>query len=188
VKNRWLQRLALSSLCIFTDLDRFFIWFRLELQKKVSFRAMRFLIVFLFLFSGLAAARSAGESQVAAQINALRASGGRCNGSGGVKIGTMRWNNTLALAARNHAVNMGNKRFVSHYYQGVGPRTRVARAGYKYSRMSEIIFLGNGGASRATNWWKNSKIHCWAMTNPLYTEVGAAYYRGAWVVVMARPK
>jgi hypothetical protein len=25
------------------------------------------------------------------------------------------------------------------------------------------------------------------MTNALYTEVGAAQYRGAWVVVMARP-
>jgi uncharacterized protein YkwD len=149
---------------------------------------MRLLIVFLFLVSSFAAARSSNESRVTAQINALRSSGVRCNGAGGVKIGTMRWNNTLALAARTHAINMGNKRFVSHYYNGVGPRTRVARVGYRYSRMSEIIFLGNGGASRAVNWWKNSRIHCWAMTNPLYTEVGAAFYRGAWVVVMARPR
>ena len=89
---------------------------------------------------------------------------------------------------RTHALNMGSKKFVSHYYQGIGPRTRVTRAGYSYSRMSEIIFLGSGGASRAVNWWKNSRIHCWAISNPLYTEVGAAQYNGAWVVVMARPK
>jgi uncharacterized protein YkwD len=149
---------------------------------------MRLLIVFFFLFSSLGVARSSAETRVVAQINALRSSGTRCNGAGGVKIGTMRWNNTLARAARVHAINMGNKRFVSHYYKGVGPRTRVARAGYRYSRMSEIIFLGNGGASRAVNWWKNSRVHCWAMTNPLYTEVGAAFYNGAWVVVMARPQ
>jgi uncharacterized protein YkwD len=83
---------------------------------------------------------------------------------------------------------MGSKRFVSHYYKGIGPRTRVVRAGYNFSRMSEIIFLGNGGASRAVNWWKNSRVHCQAMMNRNYTQVGAGYSNGAWVVVMARPK
>jgi uncharacterized protein YkwD len=148
---------------------------------------MRFLIIFLWLLATVVSARSAAESQVVSQINALRSSGARCNGAGGVRIGMLRWNNTLARAARVHAINMGNKRFVSHYYQGVGPQTRVTRVGYRYSRMSEIIFLGNGGSVKAVNWWKNSGIHCWAMTNALYTEVGAAQYRGAWVVVMARP-
>lgn len=149
---------------------------------------MRFFVVLLFLLASFADARSSLESRVVAQINALRSSGTRCNGSGGVRVGTMRYSNTLARAARVHALNMGSKRFVSHYHKGIGPRTRVTRAGYTFSRMSEIIFLGNGGASRAVGWWKNSRIHCWAMTNPLYTEVGAAFYKGAWVVVMARPK
>ena len=148
---------------------------------------MRFFLVFIFLLSGFAQAASP-ETRVVAQINALRTSATRCNGAGGVKIGSLRWNNTLAKAARVHALHMGSKRFVSHYYQGIGPRTRVARAGYRYSRMSEIIFLGNGGSSKAVNWWKGSRVHCWAMTNASYTEVGAAQYNGAWVVVMARPK
>ncbi len=149
---------------------------------------MRFFILICILISGLADAQSSLESRAVAQINALRTSGARCNGAGGIRIRAMRWNSTLAKAARVHALSMGSKRFVSHYYQGVGPQTRVARAGYRYSRMSEIIFLGNGGSSKAINWWKNSKIHCWAMTNANYTEVGAAQFNGAWVVVMARPK
>jgi uncharacterized protein YkwD len=148
---------------------------------------MRFLILFMLILCSVASARSAGEAAVVSEINALRSTGARCNGAGGVKIGTLRWNNTLTHAARVHAMNMGNKRFVSHNHNGVGPRTRVARAGYRYSRMSEIIFLGDGGSSKAVNWWKKSGVHCRAMTNALYTEVGAAYYRGAWVVVMARP-
>lgn len=150
---------------------------------------MRLFILILFLLvSSLADAKSVAEARVVSLINTFRASGARCNGAGGVRLSAMRWNNTLAKAARTHALNMGSKKFVSHYYQGIGPRTRVTRAGYSYSRMSEIIFLGNGGASRAVNWWKNSRIHCWAISNPLYTEVGAAQYNGAWVVVMARPK
>ncbi len=149
---------------------------------------MRLLILIsIVLISSLATAQSSLEARVVAQINALRTSGTRCNGAGGTRIGAMRWNNTLAKAARQHALNMGSKRFVSHYFQGVGPQTRVVRAGYRYSRMSEIIFLGNGGSSKAVSWWKNSKVHCWAMTNANYTEVGAAQYNGAWVVVMARP-
>ncbi len=149
---------------------------------------MRFLLIIILILSSFANAKSTNETRVVAQINAIRTSGTRCNGAGGIRISSMRWNNTLARAARTHALNMGSKRFVSHYYNGIGPRTRVVRAGYSFSRMSEIIFLGNGGASRAVNWWKNSKIHCWAMTNANYTEVGAAQYNGAWVVVMARPK
>ncbi len=150
---------------------------------------MRYLfLIAILLGASLADARSSNETRVTSIINALRSSGARCNGSGGVRLGTLRYNATLARAARQHAIHMGSKRFVSHYYQGIGPRTRVARAGYRYSRMSEIIFLGNGGASRAVNWWKNSRIHCWAMTNSNYTEVGAAYFNGAWVVVMAKPR
>lgn len=150
---------------------------------------MRFLILILVLLvSSLADARSSLGARVLAQINALRTTGARCNGAGGARLAALRWNNTLASAARQHAVHMGSQRFVSHFYRGIGPRTRVARAGYSFSRMSEIIFLGGGGASGAVKWWKNSRIHCLAMTNPLYTEAGAAYFNGAWVVVMARPK
>jgi uncharacterized protein YkwD len=147
---------------------------------------MRFVIpVLILLLSPFAEARG-GTSTALSLINTLRISGSSCRGGGGVRLGALRFNATLARAARQHALNMGSGRFVSHYYKGVGPRTRVARAGYRYSRMSEIIFLGGGGASRAVRWWKNSTVHCRAMTNPHYLEFGAAQYNGAWVVVMAR--
>jgi uncharacterized protein YkwD len=145
-------------------------------------------VVALVACFGFSDARVTAESQVTALVNNARSSGVRCNGGGGVKLNRLTYNAKLAIAAENHARNMGSRRFVSHYYKGVGPRTRVVRAGYNFSRMSEIIFLGNGGASRAVNWWKNSRVHCQAMMNRNYTQVGAGYYNGAWVVVMARPK
>ncbi len=149
---------------------------------------MRFVIpILLLLFSSFAEARG-GTSTALSLINTLRVSGASCRGGGGVRLGALRYAPTLARAAYQHALDMGRKRFVSHYYRGVGPRTRVAKAGYRFSRMSEIIFLGGGGASRAVRWWKNSSVHCRAMTNPHYTEFGAAQYNGAWVVVMARPR
>jgi uncharacterized protein YkwD len=147
-----------------------------------------FALVIVTLLCSVSEARVTAETQVTALINNARVAGVRCNGGGGIKLGRLTYNSRLSIAAENHARNMGSKGFVSHYYRGVGPRTRVVRAGYNFSRMSEIIFLGNGGASRAVNWWKNSRVHCQAMMNRHYTQVGAGYYNGAWVVVMARPK
>jgi uncharacterized protein YkwD len=136
---------------------------------------------------GSAEARGTPETAVMALINSARVAGTRCNGGGGVKLARMTYNATLARAADQHARNMAARRVVSHYFGGIGPRTRVVRAGYKFSRMSEIIFMGSGSASRAVRWWQNSRVHCQAMMNRYYTQVGAAYHNGAWVVVMALP-
>jgi len=86
---------------------------------------------------------------------------------------------------------MGNKGFLSHYYQGVGPRTRVATAGYAYTRMSEIVFKGRTSSpQRAMRWWLRSPVHCRAIMNPYYLEVGAGLSKvgNAWSVILARPR
>lgn len=145
------------------------------------------LLVGLLLFSNFADARvrRAGTTQLQTLINQARASGVRCAGGGGVRLARLGGNNLLANAARGHASNMSRYGFVSHYFQSVGPRTRVPRTGYKFSRMSEIIFKGSGGASRAMRWWLHSPVHCRAIMNPYYREIGTAVVRNAFVVVMA---
>jgi uncharacterized protein YkwD len=136
---------------------------------------------------GAVEARGTPETAVMSLINAARVAGARCNGGGGARLSRLTFNPTLAKAADQHARNMAARGVVSHYFNGVGPRTRVVRAGYNFSRMSEIIFMGSGSASRAVRWWQNSRVHCQAMMNRYYTQVGAAYHGGAWVVVMALP-
>ena len=150
---------------------------------------LKWLTLLLAAFSLLATveARGTPESAVMALINNARGAGTRCNGGGGVRLNRLTFNATLARAADTHARTMAARRVVSHYFNGIGPRTRVARAGYRFSRMSEIIFMGSGSASRAVSWWQRSRVHCQAMMNRYYTQFGAAYHNGAWVVVMALP-
>ncbi len=132
------------------------------------------------------------ESQVLSLLNDARARGVACRGGGGgYSLPPLRFDATLAQAAKSHALNMGRHGFMSHYFRGVGPRVRVARAGYGYLRMSEIIFKGrNSDPVRAVRWWLRSPVHCRAIMNPHYTEFGSGLSRvgHAWAVVLAQPK
>ncbi len=138
----------------------------------------------LALFS-FADARGRSSTTLLSLINQTRVSGLRCAGGGGTRVTSLRFNARLAVAAQGHAANMNRYGFVSHFFRGVGPRSRVPRAGYKFSRMSEIIFKGSGGAARALRWWLHSPVHCRAIMNPYYRDIGAAVVGNAFVVVMA---
>jgi uncharacterized protein YkwD len=137
-------------------------------------------------------ASSSSEAQVLSLINSARARGVSCRGGGGgVSLKPLRYNPTLRRAAKLHASNMANHNFMSHYFRGIGPRTRVIRTGYRYSRMSEIIYKysGRSSAASAVRWWLRSPVHCRAIMNRYYTEFGAAYGgSGAWAVEMAQPR
>lgn len=155
------------------------------------------LLVFTLLaiaLSGLTSAQTTAqlESQVLGLINNARARGVSCRGGGGgVRLAPLRFESTLAVVAKSHAMNMGTKGFMSHYFQGVGPRLRVARSGYQYLRMSEIIFKGGSvSPQRAVGWWLRSPVHCRAIMNRYYTEFGSGLSRvgNAWAVVLAQPR
>lgn len=151
------------------------------------------LLLFLFGLSfALAQTTAQLESQVLSLLNDARARGLACRGGGGgYRLPPLRFDTTLAHAAKSHALNMGHYGFMSHYFRGVGPRVRVARAGYGYLRMSEIIFKGRSSdPARAVRWWLRSPAHCRAIMNPHYTEFGSGLSRvgNAWAVVLAQPK
>jgi uncharacterized protein YkwD len=137
-------------------------------------------------------ASSGSEAQVLGLINSARARGVSCRGGGGgVSVPALRYDLVLRRAAQSHAFNMANHNFMSHYFRGVGPRTRVTRAGYRYSLMSEIIYKysGRSSAADAVRWWLRSPVHCRAIMNRYYTEFGAAYGgSGAWVVEMTQAR
>jgi uncharacterized protein YkwD len=146
------------------------------------------LLACILIFSSFADARvrrSGAAAQVMALINGVRASGVRCAGGGGVRLSKLNSSGVLTRAARDHAANMRRYGFIAHYFRGVGPRSRVVQAGYKFSRMSEIIFKGSNGASAALRWWLHSPMHCRAIMNPYYRDFGAAVVGNAFVVEMA---
>lgn len=136
-------------------------------------------------------ASSSSEALVLSLINSARARGVSCRGGGGVSVPALRYDPVLHTAAKAHAFNMANHNFMSHYFRGVGPRSRVTRAGYRYSRMSEIIykFSGRSSPASAVRWWLRSPVHCRAIMNRYYTEFAAAYGgSGAWVVEMTQAR
>lgn len=156
---------------------------------------MKSTLLLLFLFGlsfALAQTTAQLESQVISLLNDARAKGVACRGGGGgYSLPPLRFSAILAQTAKSHALNMGRYGFMSHYFRGVGPRVRVARAGYRYLRMSEIIFKGrNSDPARAVRWWLRSPVHCRAIMNPHYTEAGAGLSRvgHAWAVVLAQPR
>lgn len=155
---------------------------------------MRWMICLLIALGAVANAQSAAslESKVLSLINQARAEGVSCRGGGGgYRLPPLSYNPTLAQAAKAHALNMGYKGFMSHYYKGIGPRIRVARAGYSYLRMSEIIFKGSSSSpQKAMRWWLHSPVHCRAIMNPYYKQFGAglSLVGNAWAVEMAMPR
>jgi uncharacterized protein YkwD len=156
---------------------------------------MKLILLSLFVFGfSFALAQTTGqlESQVLSLLNDARARGVACRGGGGgYRLPPLRFDPALAQAAKSHALNMGRYGFMSHYFRGVGPRMRVARVGYSYLRMSEIIFKGrNSDPARAVRWWLRSPVHCRAIMNPYYAEFGSGLSRvgNAWAVVLAQPK
>lgn len=113
-------------------------------------------------------------------INGARARGQFCpGGGGGVSLPPLAFEPALRALAYSHAYDMGSRGYLSHFEPGGGsPRARVQRAGYRPSRMSEIIYKHSsigGRAESAVNWWLHSPVHCRAIMNPNYTVIGVGY-------------
>ena len=88
----------------------------------------------------------------------------------------MRWNDTLAEAARLHAVDMARHSYFSHAGRdGSNPAQRVTRAGYKYRATGENIAAGQTSPEEAVAGWIRSPPHCANLMNPVFTEMGVAY-------------
>lgn len=152
---------------------------------------LRLGVMLLLGLSSLALAEDL-ETRLMFMLNDLRSRGMPCPGQAvGQPAPLLDYNPRLEQAALRQARDMGEVGFISHFYAGLGPRDRVAQAGYAFSRLSEIIFKGSRpDPLRALEWWLNSPVHCQAIMNPSYLEVGIAFWPNgnAWVVVLARPK
>lgn len=114
------------------------------------------------------------ESALLGGVNALRAQGIRCAGVSRPRSAPLTWTVANTAAARLQATYMAQTGRISHTGAGgSSPRVRAASTGVRGGNMSEIIYLSAGlNAPQAVNWWRNSPVHCYAMTNPAYTRAG----------------
>ena len=128
-------------------------------------------------------------------MNTVRARGLRCGGHGPlVQAGILGWNPLLAQAAQRQADWLARHGPLVH----VGPRgeslaSRVAAAGYRHARISEILAAGQDSVFGAVRAWEASASHCRALIDPAVTETALACAPGpdgepVWVMLLGRPQ
>jgi len=147
------------------------------------------------------APRVSGSAEAAAQkvlalVNSARATPRNCGGKFFQAAGPLRWNDTLARAARWHAEDMARHSYFSHDGRdGSNPGQRAASAGYRYRTVGENIAGGQVTPNEAVASWVKSPAHCANLMNPAFTEMGVAFAVNAasdigvyWAQVLGAPR
>jgi len=144
--------------------------------------------VFLLLFSLFSCKKAdllpGGQVQYALldSVNKLRSEGCNCGTVPMPPVKVLTWNNSLADAAKAHAIDMYNNKYFSHISpSGSSPIQRAISAGFTGQYVGENIAEGYNTTGAVMLAWKNSPEHCEAMMDTLYVEMGAYSYNGYWV-------
>ena len=121
-------------------------------------------------------AQAAGQ-RVLDLVNQARATPRSCGNRAFKAARPVRWNDTLAGAARLHAEDMARHNYFSHGGRdGSDPAQRVERAGYRYRVTGENIAAGTQmQADDAVAGWIKSPGHCANLMTPAFTEMGVAF-------------
>jgi uncharacterized protein YkwD len=121
------------------------------------------------------------------RINALRSKGCNCGNKYMPPVEPLEWNANLEISAYNHAADMYNRHYFSHYsLDGRKLRDRNILAGYVFSgyqsfRIGENIAQGQRTLREVMHDWANSPDHCKNIMDPTFKEVAVALVNGYWV-------
>ena len=108
-------------------------------------------------------------------VNEARAKGRNCGGTFYPAAAPVRWNETLARAAREHSEDMAQHGFFGHASRdGTSPEARVERAGYDYRGTAENIAAGQMTPEAVMAGWVASPGHCANLMDADYTDMGVA--------------
>lgn len=108
--------------------------------------------------------------EVVAQTNVERTAAG---------LSTLRYNETLADAARRKAANMFSEDYWAHTSpSGLSPWHWFSEAGYNYTHAGENLAKDFGSTDRMVAAWMDSPTHRENIVNPLYSEIGVAVVPG----------
>lgn len=136
-------------------------------------------VALLFLMSTLmsvAAALQAEQQAIFQAVNEVRSVGRYCGTSYFEPVSAMRWNNSLAHSAYNHALDMAKRGYFSHQSQdGRSLRERAEGAGYNdWQDLAENIAAGYS-IKRVLQGWLDSPSHCKTLMDGELTETGIGF-------------
>ncbi|MFH2019553.1 MAG: CAP domain-containing protein [bacterium] len=95
-------------------------------------------------------------------------------------LSSLKYNETLADAARRKAANMFAENYWAHSSpSGIDPWHWFKEAGYKYTSAGENLAKDFGNTDRLVAAWMASESHKENILNPKYTEIGLAVVPGS---------
>jgi len=98
-----------------------------------------------------------------------------------LSVPRLRWNETLAVAAREKAEDMAQKGYFAHTSpEGVTPWYWFKKAGYRYRYAGENLAVYFSDTVDVHNAWMNSSGHRANIVNGRFTEIGIATARGVY--------
>jgi len=112
-------------------------------------------------------------------VNQARSEARRCGTTSFPAASPVAWNDSLALAAYLHSLDMETNQFFSHTgSDGSDPGDRIIREGYDWWTYGENIAVNYPTVSAVMQGWLASEGHCRNIMNPAFEEIGAAYAEG----------
>ena len=119
-------------------------------------------------------------------VNDYRKKGCDCGSEGYFDPATpVRWNDTLALAAKEHSKDMYTNNFFSHTGSDLSSMgVRIRRQGYSWTICGENIGKGYKTEEQVITGWMNSPGHCSNIMNPKFKEIGVAKMGDYWTLVL----
>ncbi|MDB5246862.1 MAG: Cysteine-rich secretory protein family [Segetibacter sp.] len=114
-------------------------------------------------------------------VNRYRASGCNCGPDYYPPVGSVSWNNTLELAAKEHSDDMNNNNYFSHTGKdGTSPGDRISKYNYRWSTYAENIAKGYPTEQSVMEGWIKSPGHCANIMNGRFKEMGVAKSGDYW--------
>ena len=119
-------------------------------------------------------------------INDARTAGHTCGSTNKPAVGTVTWNDTLAVVAKKHSQDMDNKNFFTHTgSDGSTVEERIIREGYLPDYYVENLLKGGETEEVAIEAWLNSTDHCNNLMDAGVAEIGIGTAGPYWTLVMA---
>ena len=115
------------------------------------------------------------RAQVLAEVNKLRASGAQCGARQMAPAPPLAWDDALFSAAARHSRDMAANDYFDHQdAQGRRAGQRALAEGYRWRAIAENIAGGDGSVTLVMRGWRRSALHCQAMLDAAYADVGVA--------------
>jgi uncharacterized protein YkwD len=112
-------------------------------------------------------------------VNQARSVTRMCGNTSFPATSPVAWDDSLALAAYLHSLDMETNQFFSHTgSDGSDPGDRITREGYHWLTYGENIAVNYPTVSAVMQDWLASEGHCRNIMNPAFEEIGAAYAEG----------